>query len=252
MLLDAVRSAHTPSETLVLDRHGALLQRLLAETPGGRVQIVGHTDLVGAEKDNDTLGQQRSEAVRDTLVELGVDDASLHPHSLGESVPAIQTQKAEPRNRRVEVYFSASGGPRLRGLMTEGLRRPEPLQSTPPTKVPGGIPPIDYCRLFPKDCDPNRSPDYFQKIPDLPQSQQPRSLTDVVWGPIDKALERGLRKLGISDKVNGMLRDAAKAGAEKGVTSVIDTALDAAELTGDTRKAVDSALRAAAQQKSPF
>jgi hypothetical protein len=228
------------------------LKRLITEPPGGRVQAVGHTDKVGSEKGNDALGQQRADAVRDELVHHGVDGSDIRTHSLGESVPVVDTEKGEPRNRRVEVYFSPNSGLKFRGLFTEGLKRPEPFPSTPPPKLPGIDTRIDYCKVFPEECDPNRlPPDFYKPIPELPKRKLP-SLTEAVWNPIDKALERGLRKLGISDTWNKRLRDAARAGAEKGATEVLDQAMDAANLTGDTRKAVDAALRAAAQQQVPF
>ena len=228
------------------------LKHLIADPPGGRVQAVGHTDKVGSEKGNDALGQQRADAVRDELAGQGVDASDIHTHSLGESVPAVDTPNAEPRNRRVEVYFAPNSGPKFPGIFTEGLKRPEPLPSTPPPKVPGFDKRIDYCKVFPEECDPNRlPPDFYKPIPELPKRNLP-SLTDVVWNPIDKALERGLRKLGISDTWNKRLRDAARAGAEKGATEILDKAMDAANLSGDTRKAVDAALRSAAQQQIPF
>lgn len=228
------------------------LKRLIAEPPGGRVMVIGHTDKIGSEKGNAALGQQRADAVRDALLGAGIDASDIHTDSLGESVPAVDTPKAEPRNRRVEVYFAPASGPKYRGIFTEGLKRPEPLPSTPPPKVPGFDTRIDYCKVFPEECDPNRlPPDFYKPIPELPKRKLP-SLTDAVWNPIDKALERGLRKLGISDTWNKRLRDAARAGAEKGATEILDQAMDAANLTGDTRKAVDAALRAAAQQQIPF
>jgi hypothetical protein len=242
----------TPKHRKQLADLATPLKRLIAEPPGGHVEAVGHTDKVGAEKGNETLGQQRADAVREELVGLGFDIADIRTHSLGESVPVVDTPNAEPRNRRVEVYFSPSSGRKFSGIMSGGLKRPEPLPATPPPKIPGFDTRIDYCKLFPEECDPNRvSPDMFKPIPELPKRKQP-SLTEAVWNPIDKALERGLRKLGINDTWNKRLRDLAKAGAEKGVTEALDKTLDAANMTGDTRKVVDAALRAAAQQQMPF
>jgi hypothetical protein len=135
--------------------------------------------------------------------------------------------------------------------MTGKLERPEPREATPPPKVPT-LTGDDFCRMFPQECDPNRlRPDFFKPIPDLPKRKLP-SLTAAIWNPIDKALEKGLKKLGVGDTVNKFLRDAARSAAEKGATSVLDQALDQARLGGDTRKAVEAALKAAAQQEVPF
>lgn len=230
----------------------APLKRLLAEPPGGRVQAVGHTDKVGTEEKNTALGQDRADAVRDELTRHGIDAADVRTGSLGESVPIVDTPKPEPRNRRVEVYFSINRGRKFPGVLSGGLERPDPLPSTTPAKVPGIDTRIDYCKVFPDECDPNRiPPDIYKPIPGAPPRKVP-SVTDAVWGPIDKALEGGLRKLGIDDAWNKRLRDAARSGAEKGATEILDKTLDAARLTGDTRKAVDAALRAAAQLEVPF
>lgn len=250
----ALTSAHQSQ----LVPFAARLQQLLGDAPGGRVKAVGHTDAVGTEAGNQELGQQRADAVQGELATNGIATDSIQTHSLGESVPVVDSNRREPRNRRVEVYFSANSGLRLRGLMTQGLTFPEPLAATQPNQpVPPGTGldhgiKVDYCTVFPQDCDPNRlPPDFYKPIPDLP-GRKSRSLTDSIWQPIDKALERGLRKLGINDTWNQRLRDAAKAGAEKGATSALSQAMDAAKLTGETREAVDAALRAAAQQKVPF
>jgi hypothetical protein len=234
-----------------LARLAGSLKQLLASPSGGTVQVVGHTDKVGTEKDNQALGQQRADAVRDELVVLGLAAADIETRSLGPGAPVVDTPKPEPKNRRVEVSFSARRGPRLTGVMTGKLTRPAPLEATPPPKVPT-LTGDDFCKLYPKECDPDRlRPDFFKPIPELPKRKVP-SLTDAIWQPIDKALEKGLKKLGVGDTLNKALRDAARGAAEKGATSVLDQALDQAGLTGDTRKAAEAALKAAAQQEVPF
>ncbi|MFC3284027.1 OmpA family protein [Litchfieldella rifensis] len=226
------------------------LQRLLDKTPSGRVKAVGHTDAVGEEAGNDTLGQERADAVRDELVDQGLEASAIQTHSLGESVPVIETPRREPRNRRVEVYFSPNSGLNLRGLLTEGLSRPQPLSATPPPNLI--TPSIDYCTVFPEECRPGRPPrDLFTPLPARPEQRLP-SLSDAVWQPIDRALERGLNRLGIRDEWNQRLRDAARSGAAKGATEILDRAMDAANLTGETREAVGTALRAAVQLEIPF
>jgi len=231
----------------------ATYRRLLETPPGGRVRAVGHTDRVGGEEENQALGQERSDAVRDELVRHGLDASDIHTHSLGKGVPVADTPHAEPRNRRVELYFAPNSGLGLEGVLTEGLRRPAPLEATSPPAIPDLSPHrIDYCTLFPEACDPNRlPPSIYRPIPELPGRRVP-SLTDAIWQPIDRALERGLSRLGLSDEWNQRLRDAARAGAEKGATEVLDRAMDAANLTGATRQAVSNALRAAAQLEIPF
>lgn len=236
------------------------LARLLDEMPGGRVQAVGHTDLAGEDVDNEDLGQRRADAVRDELVSLGLDASNINTHSLGESVPAVETPGREPRNRRVEVYFSPNSGLDLGGLLTEGLTRPPPLNELPATPPPPifSQPQFDYCTVFPEECGigPRRprgpSPeDLTRPIPEIPGQTLP-SISNAIWQPIDRALERGLRRLGIGDEWNQRLRDAARAGVGKGAQELLDRAMDGAGLSGETREAVDAALRSAVQLEIPF
>jgi len=232
------------------------LRNLIDQPPGGRVQVVGHTDRVGSEAHNALLGQQRADAVRDELVRLGIDSAAIHASSLGEDIPAVDTEAAEPRNRRVEVYFTPNSGPDFRGIFTEGFRPSEPLRPAPSVDIPGvtrPFQPSDRCTLMPSLCRPRSgpNPDIFRPLPPIPERRLP-SVSDAIWNPIDRALQRGLRDLGLSDEWNQRLRDAARAGAAKGATELLDQAMDAANLHGETREAVSAALRAAVQLEVPF
>ena len=242
----------TPEHRKQLADLAVRLKRLIAEPPGGHVQVVGHTDKVDSEEKNKALGQKRADAVRDELVTLGIDATDVHTHSLGENVPVVDTPNANPRNRRVEVSFSPNSGRTYPGLLTGGLTRPAPIPATPPQKVPGGIDVNDICKTVPDLCAVTPpQPDFTRPIPPAPTRKLP-SISSAVWDPIDRSLERGLRKLGLDDTWSKRLRDAARAGAEKGATEILDQTLDAAKLTGDTRKAVDAALRAAVQLEIPF
>lgn len=76
-------------------------QRVAAE-----ILVIGHTDRVGSEADNEALSLQRAQVVARQLGE----QAGLHPKSLeivgrGESNVLVPTPDGvdEPRNRRVEV-----------------------------------------------------------------------------------------------------------------------------------------------------
>ncbi|MBF0137283.1 MAG: OmpA family protein [Magnetococcus sp. DMHC-1] len=69
------------------------------------VEVVGHTDRVGAPDRNWQLALERSQSVRDKLVEIGVKANQIEFSSHGEGNPLVPTadEVAEPRNRRVEV-----------------------------------------------------------------------------------------------------------------------------------------------------
>lgn len=69
------------------------------------ISISGHTDAVGSVQLNDRLAYERAQAIRDLLVQKGVDPQRLSVSSHGKGNPRIPTPDgvAEPRNRRVEV-----------------------------------------------------------------------------------------------------------------------------------------------------
>ncbi len=69
------------------------------------IGIHGHTDRAGSKEYNDDLSLRRAQAVRNLLVERGVDGTMIETASHGEGNPVVPTSDnvAEPRNRRVEV-----------------------------------------------------------------------------------------------------------------------------------------------------
>lgn len=81
------------------------LKQLLRDQPLGTVEITGHTDATGDEVYNETLGQERADGVAAFLRDAGVPAVALHTQSAGESTLRVPTEKAEPRNRYVDVRF---------------------------------------------------------------------------------------------------------------------------------------------------
>lgn len=75
------------------------LAKFLSANPDLVVQIAGHTDNVGSEQHNQTLSEQRANAVKDALVALGVPQHKIHTTGYGSTKP-VSTVDAE--NRRVE------------------------------------------------------------------------------------------------------------------------------------------------------
>jgi outer membrane protein OmpA-like peptidoglycan-associated protein len=69
------------------------------------VVVVGHTDTMGAKKANFELGLKRATTVRGLLIDAGLAESTVEVTSHGEGDLLIQTgnNKAEPRNRRVEI-----------------------------------------------------------------------------------------------------------------------------------------------------
>jgi len=94
-------------------RPGALqnlypLVTFLQKYPERRVVIEGHTDSVGSDAYNLDLSQRRADAVRDFLLQNGVNPAQLTTRGYGKASPVASNATAEGRqqNRRVELIIS--------------------------------------------------------------------------------------------------------------------------------------------------
>ena len=85
----------------------ATIAELLRDHPGVRVEIEGHTDASGAARANLALSQKRANAVRDALLEAGVERDRLVAYGYGEGVPLVDNSTPEGRaqNRRIEFRF---------------------------------------------------------------------------------------------------------------------------------------------------
>ena len=91
----------TPESKLTLEKVRAdLLGR-----PAPEIIVIGHTDRVGKEDYNDALSLKRAAAIRDSLVEAGLDSSRIEIAGRGWREPLIPTDDGvpEPRNRRVEI-----------------------------------------------------------------------------------------------------------------------------------------------------
>jgi OOP family OmpA-OmpF porin len=69
------------------------------------IEVIGHTDDVGDDDYNQELSEQRAQAMRDYLVETGIDPTKIITRGAGEKMPIASNRTAEGRaeNRRVEV-----------------------------------------------------------------------------------------------------------------------------------------------------
>ncbi len=78
---------------------------VLTRHPAVHAEILGHTDSVGREGYNMLLSRQRARAVRDFLMNAGIDAARLSADGRGETAPVADNDTPEGRskNRRVEI-----------------------------------------------------------------------------------------------------------------------------------------------------
>lgn len=76
----------------------------ILQVPGINLQVAGHTDNVGSASSNQTLSQQRADAVRQYLVGKGVPAGQLTAAGFGASQPIAANDSPEGRaqNRRIE------------------------------------------------------------------------------------------------------------------------------------------------------
>jgi OmpA-OmpF porin, OOP family len=77
----------------------------IGRRPAAEVIVIGHTDRIGSDQQNDALSLQRAERIRQELVQLGLPADRVEAVGRGEREPLVPTddEVAEPRNRRVEI-----------------------------------------------------------------------------------------------------------------------------------------------------
>ena len=80
---------------------------LLQSEPDKRVRIEGHTDSTGAEAVNLRISQQRADAVREQLIQLGVNAERIEAVGMGQDFPIASNDTSDGRsqNRRVDVIL---------------------------------------------------------------------------------------------------------------------------------------------------
>ncbi|MEJ6023167.1 peptidoglycan-associated lipoprotein Pal [Ramlibacter sp. PS4R-6] len=92
-----------PEYQSIVDGHA----RYLRANPARHIFIEGHTDERGGREYNLALGQRRSEAVRNALRLLGVQDNQVEAVSFGKEKPADpgNGEDAWAKNRRAEIVY---------------------------------------------------------------------------------------------------------------------------------------------------
>ncbi|MFD1007223.1 TolC family outer membrane protein [Oceanisphaera ostreae] len=85
-----------------------LVQRTLEQGTPRAISIVGHTDNVGSADLNQKLSLARAKAVRDVLIDSGIDSTILAVSGVGAAQPTVSNDTAQDRalNRRVELKIT--------------------------------------------------------------------------------------------------------------------------------------------------
>jgi outer membrane protein OmpA-like peptidoglycan-associated protein len=89
-------------------RNRELLSRvagILLASKGFSLSVFGYTDDIGTKEYNQKLSERRAEAVRDYLVQAGIDPSIAAAKGFGKTNPRVtgQTEHARAINRRVEI-----------------------------------------------------------------------------------------------------------------------------------------------------
>ena len=86
----------------------AKISGILLAHPELKLQVEGHTDSVGSDEFNQTLSENRANAVRTFLTSQGVDGTLIAARGFGKTRPVTTNDTADgrQRNRRVEIVVS--------------------------------------------------------------------------------------------------------------------------------------------------
>ena len=109
VLFTTGRADLKPGALADVDRLVAFLNKY----PDRTVTIEGHTDSVGSAASNETLSQNRADAVQSYLMQRGIDASRIQTRGMGESVTVASnaTPGGRQQNRRVEIIVSNPQSP---------------------------------------------------------------------------------------------------------------------------------------------
>jgi len=77
----------------------------LLQNPGVRLALEGHADVRGDNSYNQTLSENRVNAVKEALITRGVDEKSISTEGFGENNPAFKNSNYNSYNRRVDIIL---------------------------------------------------------------------------------------------------------------------------------------------------
>ena len=106
LILSRAQILFPPGETEISDDSIPVIDgivQVLADCPGSRFEIEGHTDSQGRESSNLAISNARAAAVLNALLERGINQVFLTAQGYGESLPIATNETEEGRalNRRI-------------------------------------------------------------------------------------------------------------------------------------------------------
>jgi outer membrane protein OmpA-like peptidoglycan-associated protein len=104
ILFDTGRAILKPAAVEQINQVGDILVKYADD----RITVIGHTDSTGSATTNQTLSEQRAQAVKTQLLTRGVPAASISTVGMGASQPiaANTTVAGRSQNRRVELKIT--------------------------------------------------------------------------------------------------------------------------------------------------
>lgn len=81
------------------------IAQVMVQYPETQIVVQGHTDSSGSDEYNQRLSERRAEAVKNLILQRGVDSSRITSMGYGESMPVASNNTPEGRqmNRRVEI-----------------------------------------------------------------------------------------------------------------------------------------------------
>ena len=88
-----------PSVSTFLDEYGNMLKK----RPEVTIEVQGHSDHLGEEKENKILSEKRAKKVHEYLIKIGVDSTKINYYGYGESQPIIYCDDKKNKCSKEEI-----------------------------------------------------------------------------------------------------------------------------------------------------
>ncbi|MEZ5754885.1 MAG: OmpA family protein [Paracoccaceae bacterium] len=159
----ATRSPSTPAPDVISSTSSGLvdaLATLLKQCPGVPIEVAGHTDSQGTERNNRTLSEDRAKAVLVALNERGVDVSTLKAVGYGEEKPIADngTEDGREANRRIEFILLTPPGTPEATAPAATPAQPEQPALAEQAAAPAAVAPAVAAPDFSNDTSPSIAP----------------------------------------------------------------------------------------------